>query len=324
MSKLFDALQGSQGEISRLLPDLIPNEMPVEQFAAPPPPAVEPEPRAVTAGVTPANGPAMAAPVPQAYATPSGNGHFPRRVSLTVPSSAPLLPFEDPRARAAEQYRIARTRISHHPNRPQLVVVSSASPGDGKSLTAINLAGALALKNDAYTLLLDADFRRSTLPSLLGLPASPGLAEITAGQCGFEDAVVQAEQYPNLHILVSGHLGNENPSELLDSTRWHSLLQALRAKYRYIIIDSPPVGAVADFDLIQMAADATLLVVRPDHTKRSACLKAIETIPKSKFLGVILNCAQNWVFFNEYKHGYDYKYYEATPSNGKPAARAGA
>ena len=104
------------------------------------------------------------------------------------------------------------------------------------------------------------------------------------GECSFEDAVIQAEQYPNLNILANGET-KVNPSELLDSQRWHTLCQHLRGSYQYVIIDSPPIASVADCELLQMAADGTILVVRPEHTKRTIFFKAQKSIPADKFLG---------------------------------------
>lgn len=310
MSKIFDALQGTQSEVSDLLPSLIADK-------------IEDAGRSM-----PTSGPELSAKVVLSPAAAPGNSTSEefapntsatsrsiRRVSLAVAESAPLLPFENPREHVAEQYRILRTRIAHHPKRPKMIVISSSGKGDGKSLTAINLCGALSLKRDTNVLLLDADFRRSTLHSLLGLPPVPGLAEVVTGQFSFEDAVVQADQYPNLHILVSGEVGHLNPSELLDSANWQALCQLLRTRYKYIIIDSPPVAAVADFDLIQMAADATVLVVRPDHSTRTACFKAIELVPKEKLLGVILNGAESWIFQKDDSYGYNYAEVGGPPSN---------
>jgi receptor protein-tyrosine kinase len=311
MSKIFDALQGTQSEVSDLLPALIDSKI-EDAGRSMPTPGPEPPAKGVS---SPAAAPQNSAVEYSAAHTSSASRSI-RRIPLAVAESAPLLPFENPREHAAEQYRILRTKIAHHPKKPKMIVVSSSGRGDGKSLTAINLCGVLSLKRDTNVLLLDADFRRSTLHSLLGLPQVPGLAEVVAGKCSFEDAVVQADQYPNLHILVSGDVGDLNPSELLDSVSWQALCQVLRTRYTYIIIDSPPVAAVADFDLIQMAAEATVLVVRPDHSKRTACFKAIELVPKEKFLGVILNCAENWVFQRDDTYGYDYGKAEGALSNG--------
>jgi Mrp family chromosome partitioning ATPase len=102
---------------------------------------------------------------------------------------------------------------------------------------------------------------------------------------------------------------------LLDSPYWRALCQTARKRYQYVIVDSPPVAAVADCELIQMAADGMVLVVRPEHTNRSAYFKAIETITREKFLGVILNCAESWFLHKPYAnryYGYGYAASEGT------------
>jgi capsular exopolysaccharide synthesis family protein len=238
-------------------------------------------------------------------------------MALVVPASVPVLPFEEQEGEAAEQYRIARTKIAHHPKRPRIIAVTSPSTGDGKTVSAINLAGALSLKAAAKILLADVDFRRSSVHGLLGLPHSPGLAEVLAGGCPLEEAVVETEEYPNLNVLTSGE-PKANPSELLDSPRWHAFCDAVKARYEYVIFDAPPVGSVADCDLIQLAADGVLIVLRPDHTKRGSCLKAFESVPKEKLIGVLLNCTKSWPLARHGRYGYGYGYGAVNSQNGRP------
>src|SRR5580700_5387855 len=142
MSKIFDALQGTRSEVSDLFPDLI--EDPQGASAARPMLTPSPATQTAEAGETAAavNESETAAVVRTSYA----GGKPVRVLALAVPATAPLLPFENPREHAAEQYRIARTKLTHHPKQPRMIVISSSGAGDGKSLTAINLAGALSLK----------------------------------------------------------------------------------------------------------------------------------------------------------------------------------
>lgn len=187
-----------------------------------------------------------------------------------------------------------------------MIVISSPTAGDGKSVSATNIAAALSLKSDAHVLLLDADFRRSAIHVQLGLPPSPGLAEVLADACTLEEALVHTQEFPNLFVMSAG-APPENPVELLDNARWPNLCAKLRGLFRYVVLDSPPVGAVADYDLIQAVCDGVILVVRPDHTNRSLCAKALAAVPKPKFLGVLLNCVPEWSLA---KHaGSDYYYY---------------
>jgi capsular exopolysaccharide synthesis family protein len=194
---------------------------------------------------------------------------------------------------------------------PHLIVISSPDSGDGKSVTAINTAGALALKSEGQVLLLDADLRRSAVHVQLGLPESPGLADVLAGACTLEDALVRTQEFPNLHVVSAGTI-SANPVELLDSARWRELCAKFRDTFRYVIIDSPPVGAVADYELIQAVIDGVILVLRPDFTNRHLCLRALDFVPKTKFLGVLLNCVPDW---SPARYaGSDYHYYSREKS----------
>src|SRR3954454_17997243 len=108
-----------------------------------------------------------------------------------------------------------------------MIVLSSAGPGDGKTVTAVNLAGALSLKSDANVLLLDTDLRRSSIGQPLGIPSAPGLTEVLMGERTLASVIVRAEQMPNLYILPAGDC-KSNPAELLDSPAWLETCAALR------------------------------------------------------------------------------------------------
>jgi receptor protein-tyrosine kinase len=173
------------------------------------------------------------------------------------------------------------------------MVVSSADSGDGKTVSAINVAAALALKNEVNVLLVDGDLRRGQIAALLGVPDTPGLTDVLVGTCSPEEVIVQAQQFPNLHILPAG-ARLSNPTELLDSPRWRALAQQLRSRFDYVILDTPPIGSVADYDLIETVSDGVLMVARPDFTNRSRCLKALSSIREHRLIGVILNCVEDW------------------------------
>jgi Mrp family chromosome partitioning ATPase len=82
--------------------------------------------------------------------------------------------------------------------------------------------------------------------------------------------------------------------ELLDSPRWPAVCAQLRGLFQYLILDSPPVAAVADYDLLSAPSDGVVVVVRPDHSDRGQCFKVLDSIPKNKYLGVVLNCVPEW------------------------------
>jgi protein-tyrosine kinase len=227
-----------------------------------------------------------------------------RTVTLRLPTG-PLFPFDGSDTRAAEQYRMLRTNILLHPARPKMIAISSASPGDGKTVTSVNLAGTLALKNDANVLLVDADLRQCRIATSLGIPASPGLTEVLRGKCSLREAIVRVDEIPNLLILPCGEVGG-NPAELLDSAPWKKIAATLRADFSFVVLDTTPVAAVADFQLVLQASDAVLLVLRPDHTKRSLFQKALETVPKEKLLGTLLNAVPDWFLWGSRDNDYYY------------------
>jgi capsular exopolysaccharide synthesis family protein len=295
MSKIFEAIQKGSGAAADIVPALLKDqpvlETPVATAVADPPAEVPAE----TVADRPAEEPAAVEP-------PVSTGV--RVVPIQVKSDAPVLIFDQPRSRAGEQYRILRTKIIHHPARPKVILVSSPGPGDGKTVTAINLAGALALKVEAKVLLIDTDFRRTRIHKELGLPATPGVTDILAGSSDLESALIRTQQYSNLYVLPSGG-SRANPVELLDSPAWHNLMEALRADFEYIVLDSPPIAAVADYLLLQKACDGVVAVLRPDHTNRKLAHTALESIPRDKNLGVVVNCVQEW-FLSGSKQRYYY------------------
>jgi capsular exopolysaccharide synthesis family protein len=282
VSKIFEALQKTEKAIANL-------EMPIQGPKNGPAAAEAPPPAEVPAEVL--EQPARASRV--------------RTLPICLPESSPLLPFDGVYPAAGEQYRILRTNLLRYPKPLRVLAISSAGSGDGKTLSAINTAGALAMKPDVTTLLMDGDLRRSTLARALGLPESPGLAEVIEGECELDDALIRTEQFPNLHVLPAGK-PKGNPAELLDSPRWRELCAAVRERFRFVVIDTAPVASVADFDLIEAVCDGVVLVARPDHSNRTLCLKALEKVPREKLVGVLLNCMEDW--WLQPSHG-SYYYY---------------
>ena len=296
MSRIFEMLYRSKGEVADFVRPVVD-----AQTRQPPQENGGLQSRARCAAA-----PAAAQPRKEVAPAPMPSLLQTRTLSLHVAARSPLLPFENGQWRPSEQYRILRTKISHHPTQPRVIVVSSPASGDGKSVTVINTAGVLALKSEEQVLLLDADLRKSEIHVQLGLPQSPGLTDVLTGASPLDEALVHTQEFPNLYVMTAG-TRPANPVELLDSTQWRALSARLRDMFRYVIVDSPPVGAVADYDLIQAVCDGVILVLRPDYTNRRLCQKALEVVPKSKLLGVVLNCVPDW---SPARHvGADYYYY---------------
>ena len=234
-----------------------------------------------------------------------------RSVEVRPRKSVPLLPFAGESGQAAEQYRIVRTKVLQHPTRPRSIVVSSAESGDGKSVTAVNLAGVLALSPELKVLLSDGDLHRTSLARYFDIPATPGLANILDGQASISDTLVRIEPFPNLYFLPGGK-SQRGPADTLNSNRWSELAGALRSQFDFCVFDAPPAGALADFDLIQAAVDGVVLVVRQDHTNRMLWMRALDSVPEEKLVGVVMNCIKPWFLgrgLGYYQYYYYSKYY---------------
>jgi capsular exopolysaccharide synthesis family protein len=174
---------------------------------------------------------------------------------------------------------------------PQLFVVTSPSPGDGKTTTAINLAITLA-ERGRKTLLVDSDLRRGTVGILLGLERSPGLSTVLA-----EDVDPRRVRQ---HVTLSGGavldvrttgVRPENPAVLLASDRARSIFQALRQEYDVVVVDSPPVNAAADAALLGSISDGVLIVARAGVTAAEALTFTMEQLRavRAPILGGVLN-----------------------------------
>jgi capsular exopolysaccharide synthesis family protein len=306
MSKIFDALNKNPGQLPDLgiwaLSEEFKEKMAaVDSAAEIPANLLDPEPLPGPESLPEP----MAVPAPAPSESVSAVGI--RTMPVQITKESPLFPYDGDHWHAAEQYRVARTKIVQHPRQPRMLVVSSATPADGKTLTAINLAAALAMKGEGNVLLADADFRLSAVHDRLGFPSAPGLADVLAGSASLEQSLIRTEQFPSLYVLPAG-ARPRNPTEILASSRWRALCELFASSFKYVILDSPPIGAVADYELIQAACDGVLLVVRPDHTARTPCFQAIKAVPKEKFIGVILNCVPEWFLSRQYRYseyGYD-------------------
>ena len=229
-----------------------------------------------------------------------------RSISFRISDSSPLLSSKSEDRGAAEQYRIIRTKIFHQVQGASVTAISSPGMGDGKTVTALNLAAALAMKSEDRVILVDADLRLSKVHERLGIAKTPGLAEVLSGRCTLEEAVLHVEQLPNFQILTAGGAAS-NPTELLDSSNWRALIARLRGEFQRTIVDCPPVEVVADYDLIAGSCDGLVLVVRPDHTSRPLLTSALAKV-KGKLTGVLINGAEDWFLWK--RSSASYRYYQ--------------
>ncbi len=184
----------------------------------------------------------------------------------------------DPRGQIAEQFRALRNSI--HALNPdgsaRTLVVTSALPKEGKTVAALNLAMALAELSGVEVLVVDADLHTPQLESFLGLPRRKGLADLLSGRLDIDRAVRQTS-VSGVSILGAGELPG-NPSELLASDRMRTLLNGLRQRFTYVILDTPEAMRISDASLLGAMADGVLLVVKLGSTPRHFVEQTYNTI----------------------------------------------
>lgn len=187
-----------------------------------------------------------------------------------------------------EQYRRLAATLHHaqQANGLRAVMVTSAVPGDGKTLTAVNLALVLAESYRAEVLLIDADLRRPSIPSVVDLGEGRGLSE--ALRSATEQKLALASLAPTLTLLPAGQ-PIANSIEALTSPRMRQILDEARSRFDWVILDAPPVGVTADARLLAQMVDGTLFVIHAGKTQYPAIKKAIDALGREQLLGVVLN-----------------------------------
>jgi polysaccharide biosynthesis transport protein len=196
-----------------------------------------------------------------------------------------------PNSGGAEAFRALRTSLllSSPLVPPHVIVVTSALAGDGKSFTALNLAIVLAQANQKV-LLIDADLRRPTIHTLLGIPMAPGLSACLAGTQEPGAVVTEFKRVPGLHVVPSGY-SPPYPSEMLASEGMRQSVEHWRAGFRYIVLDTPPALAVTDAVICATLADAVILVARSEKTGRQSLSRASELLHRvrARIVGAVIN-----------------------------------
>src|ERR1041384_7819422 len=218
-----------------------------------------------------------------------------------------LIAVSQPRSAYTEQYRSLRTRVLEAGERMQMhaFVITSAGIGEGKTLTALNLAWLLAQTEGVRALVIDSDLRRPCATDYLGIDAKVGLSEVLGGQLRLEDAIVRLE--PSGLYLLPGGKPRDDVAELLSGPNYARLLTEVRRMFDYIIIDAPPLGIFTDGNVLMSRADCGLLVVRAGKTRYSAVDKLLEQMPKERLLGVVLNRTEEQP--DEASYYYQHRYY---------------
>jgi len=229
--------------------------------------------------------------------------------------AAPLLTDLGGFAARTEAFRLLRTNLQFIDldHQPRCLVITSAVPGEGKTMTSTNLAVALA-QTGRNTLIIDADLRRPRVASTLGLDPAVGLTTALVGKTEIHDAI-QMHEASGLHVLASG-AKPPNPTEILQSKITQDLIKRLRSSYDMVIIDAPPLLPVADASVLAKLADGVIIVVRHGKTTKDQVTEAISRLQRvgARLYGVVVNMVAKRAIGSYY-----YYYYEETsPAGGKP------
>uniref|UniRef100_UPI00403F8453 CpsD/CapB family tyrosine-protein kinase n=1 Tax=Peribacillus sp. FSL E2-0218 TaxID=2921364 RepID=UPI00403F8453 len=202
-------------------------------------------------------------------------------------SSISMLKSKSP---VVEQYRTIRTNLQFSAVEKDIrsMIFTSANPGEGKSTTSINVAAVFAQQGKRI-LIIDADLRKPSVHTNFNMENFLGLTNIITKQNQLQEAI-QSSIYPNLDVLTSGPIP-PNPSELLGSNGMENLLEEAKMNYDLVILDTPPVNAVTDAQILANMTDGVVLVVSSGSTEIQQAKKAKELLQKAdaKLLGAILN-----------------------------------
>lgn len=198
-----------------------------------------------------------------------------------------------PKSLIAESYRSLRSNIAYSSfdGEYQIISVTSAVPAEGKSTTAINLAVSLS-QLEKKVLLIDCDMRKPSLHKKLGISNVYGLTDLLVEKRGMK--IVSQKKSEFLTVLTAGTIP-PNPAEMLDSKVMSSFLEECRNNYDHIILDTPPLQAVTDAQVLSTKADGTLMVIKANFTKKNDVESAVDMIKKvnGKIIGTVLNATKD-------------------------------
>ncbi len=239
----------------------------------------------------------------------------------------PVVVHANSRTAMAEMFRLMRTNLQFLTagKGNQVILITSSSSGEGKSFVTLNLGITLALA-EKKTIILELDLRKPKLIRYLTKqPSENGITHYLIGQLEVDQIVQQSTLQPNLYYIASGPIP-PNPAELLLTDRLKTLIERLREDFDYILLDTPPVGMVADALLLGERADCSLYVVRHGHTQKSTLqlIQELYTEKKLPQLALVYNgvkTGNRYGYGKGYGYGYGYGYHYGYYDEGKAGKR---
>jgi capsular exopolysaccharide synthesis family protein len=222
--------------------------------------------------------------------------------------SAELVSVHSPNSKVSEAYRGLRTSImfSSTDNKPSVIMMTSAGPNEGKTLTCSNLATTLALSYQPI-LLIDGDMRKPRIHEVIQSSRKKGLSSVLVGKDTLADAIVETSE-KGLHVLPVGPIPPD-PSELIGSKAMEKLIAGLKKKFAFIIIDTPPVMAVTDAVALSPFVDGVILITRAGSTPRQVIKHSLDQLRavNANILGVVLTgvgTGKDSYYYSQYSSSY--------------------
>jgi protein-tyrosine kinase len=241
-----------------------------------------------------------------------------RTVPFQLAPDAPIIDVDRPGVAPIEEFRALRTRLNHMQSRQPIrsVVITSASPAEGKSFAATNLALAEAQLAGNRVLLCDFDLRRPVIHELFQLDRGPGLTDYLLGKVPLPLAMRRLGG-GNLYVMPAGQ-PVVNPLELLNLPAVKTMLDRLAGMFNWVLLDSPPLLFAADGNLLATLCDATILVVRIGATTIDSIARARQALCQDNVIGIVVNGARRGELYSKYTY---YHAYQAAEHDA-PAATA--
>lgn len=252
------------------------------------------------------NGPVQARPGYGSATNLAGLLNLVEEVPFRAATDSLLIDVSRPHEAPMEEFRTLRTRLNHMKTLQPIhsIVVTSASPAEGKSLSAANLALAQAHLAGNKTLLADFDFRRPIVHTLFGIDRSPGITDYLLGKVPLHKAIRKIAG-TNLYVMPAGE-AVINPLELLNLPEVKFMMDRLPELFNWVILDSPPLLFAADASLLGTLCHGTLLVVRIGHTTIDSVTRAMQSLCNNNVLGIVVNGARRGELYSKYTYYHSY------------------